>query len=40
MPFYDCDAVAGLVAGAGLAAVEVMAEDKCFVMLAARKPGQ
>jgi len=32
MPFYDCDAVAGLVAGAGLAAVEVMV-GWCMVTL-------
>ena len=37
-PFWDADAVAGMLEGAGMVEVEVVREDKCFVMLAARKP--
>ena len=37
-PFWDAASVVGMLAGAGLADVEVVQEDKCFVMLMARKP--
>ena len=37
-PFWDADAVAGMLEGAGMVEVEVVREEKCFVMLAARIP--
>ena len=38
-PFWDADAVVQMLENAGLVDVEVVREDKCFVMLAARKRG-
>jgi hypothetical protein len=37
-PFWDAASVVGMLEGAGLVEVQVVAEDKCFVMLTARKP--
>ena len=37
MPFWDADAVVEMVRDSGLVDVEVIREDKCFVMIAARK---
>jgi hypothetical protein len=37
-PFWDTASVVGMLEGAGLVEVEVVEEDKCFVMLMARKP--
>lgn len=37
-PFWDSAAVAGMLEDAGFVEVEVVKEDKCFVMLSARKP--
>lgn len=37
-PFWDAAAVVGMLESAGLVEVEVVKEDKCFVMLVARKP--
>ena len=36
-PFWDADAVVEMVRESGLVDVEVLKEDKCFVMIAARK---
>ena len=36
-PFWDADAVVEMVRDSGLVDVEVLKEDKCFVMIAARK---
>ena len=36
-PFWDADAVVEMVRDSGLVDVEVLREDKCFVMIAARK---
>ena len=36
-PFWDADAVVEMVRNSGLVDVEVLREDKCFVMIAARK---
>jgi ubiquinone/menaquinone biosynthesis C-methylase UbiE len=36
-PFWDADAVVEMVRNSGLVEVEVLREDKCFVMIAARK---
>ena len=36
-PFWDADAVVEMVRESGLVDVEVLREDKCFVMIAARK---
>ena len=38
-PFWDAQAVVQMLETAGLKDVEVIREDKCFVMLAARKQG-
>ena len=37
MPFWDADAVVEMVRDSGLVDVEVIREDKCFVMITARK---
>jgi ubiquinone/menaquinone biosynthesis C-methylase UbiE len=36
-PFWDADAVVSMIERSGLVDVEVVREDKCFVMIAARK---
>ena len=37
-PFWDTASVVAMLQKAGLKGVEIVKEDKCFVMLAARKP--
>ena len=37
-PFWDAGAVVGMLEKSGMVDVEIVREDKCFVMLAGRKP--